>query len=109
MIELTDEMRALFKAVADAGYDVDSGLTAVLALVERDCVVHDYEGLRSTLYRSWNESGRTLTDVADEIGCAFQHVSVSLRGTNEMRGRRLFDLTHALGYDLALVPREPTT
>lgn len=69
-------------------------------------VVHDYEEFRSALYQTWNDSGRTLADMADEIGCAFQHVSVSLRGVNEMRGRRMFDLAHALGYDLALIPRE---
>lgn len=68
-------------------------------------IVRDYEDFRSTLYRTWRNSGRTLADVADEIGCAFQHVSVSLRGVNEMRGRRIFEVAHALGYDLALVPR----
>lgn len=36
MIEPTDEMRALFKAASDAGWDIDSALTAVLAIVERD-------------------------------------------------------------------------
>ena len=69
-------------------------------------VMRDYDEMRSTLYRSWNDSGRTLADVAAEIGCAFQHVSVSLRGVNEMRGTRLFNLAHALGYDLALIPRD---
>jgi len=69
-------------------------------------VMRDYEQLTSTLYRSRESQRLTLAEVAARIGCHLQAVSVLLRGDQEARGRRLFDLVHAVGYDLALIPRE---
>jgi transcriptional regulator with XRE-family HTH domain len=68
--------------------------------------MRDYDHLCSALYASRLRQALTLAEVAERLGGHLQHVSRSLRGDDEMRGRRLFALADALGYDLALVPRE---
>lgn len=61
------------------------------------------------LRRAWIASGATLATVGQRMGdVAPQSVSASLNGTYDIRLSSLLRLADALGYDLALIPREDT-
>jgi hypothetical protein len=70
-------------------------------------VVRDYEHLIAALAASRESQRLTFAEVARRIGrCYLQQVFNWLNGGSECRARRLFDLADALGYDLALIPRD---
>jgi transcriptional regulator with XRE-family HTH domain len=72
-------------------------------------VVGTYEELVATLAATRERKGLTFAEVARRMGrCYLQQVFNWLNGGAECRARRLFALAHALGYDLALIPREDT-
>jgi hypothetical protein len=59
------------------------------------------------LRRAWLSSGQSLAAIGERMGgLAPQNVSASLNGTYDIRLSSLMRLAHALGYDLALIPRE---
>jgi transcriptional regulator with XRE-family HTH domain len=69
--------------------------------------MRDYDQLIAALAASREAQHMTMRKLAEQAHYA-GHASVSyvLRGEFDASGRRLFDLAFALGYDLALVPRE---
>lgn len=70
-------------------------------------VIRDYEQLVATLARSRETQNITFAEVAHRMGRTYlQQVFNWLNGGSECRARRLFALADALGYDLALIPRE---
>lgn len=50
----------------------------------------------------------SLATVGRRSGHTLQRISLWLRGDQVPRADGLFDLAHALGYDLALIPRKDT-
>lgn len=72
-------------------------------------IVRSYEEFIAALAASRERQGLTFAEVARRMGGTFlQQVFNWLNGGAECRARRLFALAHALGYDLALIPREDT-
>lgn len=72
-------------------------------------IMRSYEQLVATLAASRERQGLTFAEVARRMGrCYLQQVFNWLNGGAECRARRLFALADALGYDLALIPREDT-
>jgi transcriptional regulator with XRE-family HTH domain len=71
-------------------------------------VVRSYEELVAELAASRNNMGISQRKLARATGISQPSVCNALLGTHELRAQRLFALAHALGYDLALVPREDT-
>ncbi|MET0426261.1 MAG: helix-turn-helix transcriptional regulator [Actinoplanes sp.] len=72
-------------------------------------VMRDYEQLVATLALSRETQGVTFAEMARRMGrCYLQQVFNWLNGGSECRARRLFALADALGYDLALIPRDDT-
>lgn len=71
--------------------------------------MRDYEQLVASLAASRDSQRITYAEVARRMGrCYLQQVFNWLTGAQECRARRLFALADALGYDLALIPREDT-
>jgi hypothetical protein len=70
--------------------------------------MRDYDQAIATLRQAWLTSGLSQPEIARRMGYA-HHGSVTylLNGRVEAPSRRLFDLADALGYDLALIPRNP--
>jgi transcriptional regulator with XRE-family HTH domain len=52
------------------------------------------------------DQGLTFAEIGERAGCYLQQAHNWINGGAECRARRLFALAHALGYDLALIPRE---
>lgn len=72
-------------------------------------VMRDYEHMIAALAASRESQRITYAEVARRMGRTFlQQVFNWLSGGAECRARRLFALADALGYDLALIPRENT-
>lgn len=69
-------------------------------------VVDGYEQLMSVLAVSRERQGLTWAEVGDRADCYLQQAHNWINGGAECRGRRLFTLAHALGFDLAFIPRE---
>jgi hypothetical protein len=70
-------------------------------------VVRDYDQLVATLAASRESQRITYAEVASRMGGTYlQQVFNWLSGGSECRARRLFAMADALGYDLALIPRE---
>lgn len=69
-------------------------------------VMRDYDELVATLARSRESQGLRQRVAAQRAGCAAATLSEAERGIHELRARYLFALAEALGYDLALVPRD---
>lgn len=70
--------------------------------------LRDYETTVAILARSRERQGLTFAEVGRRMGCYLQQVFNWLNGGSECRARRLFALADALGFDLALIPREDT-
>jgi hypothetical protein len=69
--------------------------------------LRNYEEAIAILAASREAQGIAFAEVARRIGrCYLQQVWTWLNGGAECRARRLFALADALGYDLALIPRE---
>jgi len=72
-------------------------------------VVRDYEHMMAAFAASRESQHLTYDEIARRMGrCYLQQVFTWLNGAAECRARRLFALADALGYDLALIPREDT-
>ena len=69
-------------------------------------VVAGYEQLMAHLAHAREDQGLTFAEIGQRSGCHLQQVHNWINGGSECRARRLFKLAHALGYDLALIPRE---
>jgi transcriptional regulator with XRE-family HTH domain len=68
----------------------------------------DYDDLRQILHAEQIRRGPSHSELARRTGMSRQQVGDWLGGNAGAGARRVFALTHALGYDLALVPREDT-
>jgi transcriptional regulator with XRE-family HTH domain len=68
--------------------------------------VSDYDQLIATLRQAWISQGVSQAALAARIGCDRGEVARWLACRVQPAGRRLVQLADALGYDLALVPRE---
>lgn len=64
--------------------------------------------LISRLRQTQTRRGTTHAAIARQTHVARQQVSAWLAGTSGRTVGYAFDLAHALGYDLALIPREDT-
>jgi transcriptional regulator with XRE-family HTH domain len=71
-------------------------------------LVAGYDDLVTGLTEKRIEKGLTMEEIARRTGWSAATVSRVLAGVRQAPGRKLFDLLHALGYDLALIPREDT-
>lgn len=69
-------------------------------------VVRDYEHMMATLAAARESQQVTFAEVARRAGCYLQQVFNWFSGGAECRARRLFALAAALGYDVALIPRD---
>ena len=69
-------------------------------------LVRDYDHLIATLVARRNSQGLNNAEVAQRIPIDRASVSRWLCGVNEPLAGRLVDLVHALGCDLAVIPRE---
>jgi transcriptional regulator with XRE-family HTH domain len=67
--------------------------------------MRDYDDLIATLRSSWLSQGVSQREIAERIGCSRPTVRALLAG-NRTAAIRLLDLADALGYDLALIPRD---
>ena len=68
--------------------------------------LRDYDDAVATLGRSLEAQGITQTELGERLGRHRQQISPWILGDVEMRSRALFAVADALGYDLALIPRE---
>lgn len=68
-------------------------------------ILRDYDDLIATLRSSWLSQGVSQREIAERIGCSRPTVRALLAG-DRTAAIRLFELADALGYDLALIPRE---
>lgn len=71
--------------------------------------VRDYDDAIARLGRSLEEQGITQTALGQRLGRHKQQISQWILGDVEMLSSSLFALADALGYDLALIPRQPAT
>jgi transcriptional regulator with XRE-family HTH domain len=71
--------------------------------------LRDYDALIATLRQAWLTRGPTQDALARRMHCSRTVVADWLAGRAGHGPRRLFDLAAALGYDLALVPRQAET
>lgn len=74
----------------------------------RDCVMHDYSQIITTLATARESRGVSLRQLAERTDCARATLSENLRGRHRMDALTLLQVADALGYDLALIPREDT-
>jgi transcriptional regulator with XRE-family HTH domain len=72
----------------------------------RPYVLRDNEHAMAALDIIRVDRGMTLHDVGSAVTATRQQVAGWLRCQTVPASERLFELAHALGYDLALVPRE---
>lgn len=73
----------------------------------RAYVVRDYSQFLATVDQIRADQGLSYRSLAALVGCAHHLVSRWLRGVVHMRGDKVFGLAHGLGYDVALIPRQP--
>lgn len=69
-------------------------------------VMPSYRHALAVLVQAFEAEGIPQRDLCERLGWAPASVHDALRGVHEVRSGRLFELAQALGYDLALVPRE---
>lgn len=69
-------------------------------------VLRDHKHAMSTLNLVRDERGVSFPRMAAVVGATRQQVGEWLRCWTMPASHRLFEMAHALGYDLALVPRE---
>ena len=70
--------------------------------------IDSYEQFMAHLAQARDDQELTWAEIGQRAGCYLQQAHNWVNGGAECRARRLFDLAHALGYDLALIPREDT-
>lgn len=71
-------------------------------------VVRDYDDLIAQLRSSWLRQGVTQDALAQRMRCSRPVVRAWLAADAGHGSQRLLDLADALGYDLALIPRQPS-
>lgn len=71
-------------------------------------VMRDYDQLTATLARSRESQGISQGVLAERLDVTQAAISRWLSGSRLGAANLPFDLAHALGYDLALIPREDT-
>lgn len=71
-------------------------------------VVHNYEQLMGMLAAARESQDLTFAEIGERADCHLQQAWSWINGEMECRARRLFALADALGYDLALIPRDDT-
>lgn len=69
-------------------------------------VMRDYGHTIDTLRNSRESQGVSVRKAAADAGTSGASLSEWERGLHVAQAPALFDLAHALGYDLALIPRE---
>jgi transcriptional regulator with XRE-family HTH domain len=70
-------------------------------------LLRDYTQLMAHLDHAREDQGLTRQQLADETpGVSRSQVTEWLNGKHEAGGSKAFALANALGYDLALIPRE---
>lgn len=72
----------------------------------RDCVMRDYSQIITTLADARDAQGVSLSQLAERTDCCRSTLSENLRSQHRMDALTLLQVADALGYDLALVPRE---
>lgn len=70
-------------------------------------VMPTYSHTIAVLNAAREGNGLSQNELGRRVGWAPATVSNALTGAHEVRASRLFALAHALGYDLALIPRRP--
>jgi transcriptional regulator with XRE-family HTH domain len=74
---------------------------------EKAYLISGYQQLMAHFDHAREDQGLTRQQLADETpGVSRSQVVEWLNGKHESRGSNLFALANALGYDLALIPRE---
>lgn len=68
--------------------------------------LRDRDDLIARLRQTQADHGPSRTAIATQVRLSRQQVSLWLRGSTGTVVAMAFDLAHALGYDLALIPRE---
>lgn len=68
--------------------------------------LRDYNDLIARLDRSRESQRITLRALAERTDCSAATLSENLRGLHRMDALTALQLANALGYDLALIPRE---
>lgn len=71
-------------------------------------VMRDRDHFVATLRQAWLTRGPSQAEIARRARTSRPTVASWLNGTDGTVVSRAFDLAHALGYDLALIPRENT-
>lgn len=69
-------------------------------------LLRDYEQFMAHLAHAREDNGLSQTDLAKMLGITFGAIAHWEHGRRAVPGRQLFALANALGYDLALIPRE---
>jgi hypothetical protein len=69
-------------------------------------VLRDYEQFMAHFAHAREDQDLTWAEIGQRAGCYLQQAHNWINGGAECRARRLFALADALGYDLALIPRE---
>jgi transcriptional regulator with XRE-family HTH domain len=69
--------------------------------------LRDYDYAIAALRQAWLTRGPKQSALARRMGCSRSQVAAWLAGECGAGPRRLFALADALGFDLALIPREP--
>jgi transcriptional regulator with XRE-family HTH domain len=69
-------------------------------------VLRDYGHAIAVLGRARESRGVTIAQLAAHVGTTAQTLSWNLRGKHRMDAHNLLAAFDALGYDLALIPRE---
>jgi len=69
-------------------------------------VMRDYDETIATLAAARKSQGVSLRQLATRTDCAPGTLSENLRGLHRMDALTLLQVADALGYDLALIPRE---
>jgi transcriptional regulator with XRE-family HTH domain len=69
-------------------------------------VMRDYDNLIATLAASRESQGVSVREIARRMHGSTTYMYDVLHGRKQLGGSRVVALADALGYDLALVPRE---
>jgi Helix-turn-helix len=75
--------------------------------MQRPVIVRDSAHAVSVLYQARLDQDIPVTELAEWLGCGHPQVIRWLRGQRDPLMSNFLKLVHALGYDLALIPREP--
>lgn len=70
--------------------------------------LRDRDDFVASLRQAWLTRGPSQAEIARRAHTSRPTVASWLNGTDGTVVARAFDLAHALGYDLALIPREDT-